>query len=34
MYLQGFELKHSGKDTTMQGLAIAPGLPMTTTPSQ
>ena len=34
MYLQGFELKYSGKDTTTQGLAITPGLPMTTTPSQ
>ena len=25
-YLQGFKLKHSGKDTTTQELAIMPGL--------
>ena len=29
-----FELKHSGKDTTVQGLATTPGLPTVTTPSQ
>ena len=34
MYLQGFELRHSGKDITMQELATMPDQLTTTTPSQ
>ena len=34
MYQKGFELKHSGKDTTAQELATTPDLPTVTTPSQ
>ena len=34
MYLKGFELKRSGKDTTAPELATTPGLPTVMTPSQ